>query len=645
MVSSTFTDLKEHRTALIEAINRQKLTDVAMENDTAKAFGDVIDSSLRMVQDGSAYIGVISRKYGQTESCLLRNPENLSLTELEFNEAQRLDRPILLFIMGDHLVHEADIEIDAAKRSKLNAFRERAKLAKDSRVHRVYETFISLEDFTKKAAHAVADLRRFLDEIQPTHPKPDPIPVPPALYAEPPYIGSHKFVGRQAQLDVLSDWAVPADPHPVLLFDAIGGSGKSMLTWEWTNKHAQGDWKGRFWHSFYERGAIMADFCRRALAYITREPLASFKKLKTPELADRLLPLLRADPWLLVLDGLERVLVAYHRIDAAELPDEEASQPTDQIAHRDPCAAIRPEDDELLRALAGAAPSKVLITSRLVPKTLLNPSSRPIPGVRCISLPGLLAADAEALFRSCGVTDDSQAIQDYLKSNCDFHPLVTGILAGLVTSYLPARGKFDKWVADLKGGGQLNLAKLDLVQRRNHILKVAMDALPETSRQVLSILALLSEAVDYPTLCALAAPQDPANAVRDLEGRGLLQYDSQTERYDLHPVVRSVVAGGLRPEEKDSYGQRVVDHFSARPHSPYEKAETLDDVRDGLHVVRTLLKIGHYQEAFEAYGGDLADALSFNLEANAETLSLLRSFFLQGWGILPDTVKEDDGRY
>jgi hypothetical protein len=64
----------------------------------------------------------------------------------------------------------------------------------------------------------------------------------------------------------------------VLLFDAIGASGKSMLTWEWTTGHAtkvRGDWAGRFWYSFYERGAVMAAFCR-ALAYVTggRPPIS-----------------------------------------------------------------------------------------------------------------------------------------------------------------------------------------------------------------------------------------------------------------------------------------------------------------------------------------------------------------------------------
>jgi len=213
MVSSTFMDLEQHRTALIKAIKGQELTDVAMENDSAKPDVDVIDSSLQMVRDASAYIGVISRKYGQTPLCPKRNPGKLSITELEFNEAQRLDRPILLFIMGDkHPLREADVEINAAKRKKLKAFRERAKKMKpDSLVHRVYATFDNLEEFTSKAIQAVAGLRRYLDEkTTPSHPappaptpaptliitaEPDPIPTPPALYAEPPYIGSHNFVG------------------------------------------------------------------------------------------------------------------------------------------------------------------------------------------------------------------------------------------------------------------------------------------------------------------------------------------------------------------------------------------------------------------------------------------------------------------
>lgn len=520
MVSSTFTDLAQHRLALIEAINGQALHEIAMENDSAKLV-DVINSSLQMVQDGAAYISVISHKYGQIPQCLERNPNQLSITELEFNEAQRLKRPILLFIMGeDHHVRKADVETDPIKLEKLNFFRERAKLINpSSQVHRVYATFHSLEEFSKMAIQSVAELRRYLDESgtvsavasvaaqtqKDTAPRPDPIPTPPVFYAEPPYIGSHMFVGRHSQLETISDWANPADSHPVLLFEAIGGTGKSMLTWEWTTKHSPGvrsDWAGRFWYSFYEKGATMLDFCRRALAYMTRQPRASFKENNTFELTELLIHQLQAHPWLFILDGLERVLVSYHRFDASQFRDEEAGT-SDMIAHRDPCSAINPEDDDLLRALAGASPSKLLLTSRLIPKVLLNRSNQPIPGVLREHLPGLRPKDAETLFFTCGVKGTSQNIQRYLKSNCDCHPLVIGVLAGLINDYLPDRGNFDAWVVDPIGGGQLNLAKLDLVQKRNHILNAAFSALPEPSRQLLSTLALLPETIEYSTICAL----------------------------------------------------------------------------------------------------------------------------------------------
>jgi hypothetical protein len=712
MISSTFADLKQHRAALMKAIEAQGLHAVAMEQDAALPDGTVIDSSLRKVRDAAAYIGVISHKYGQIPDPGAGNPDGYSLTELEFREARRLGRPILIFIMGeDHDVKLADVERDPAKAAKLDAFRAGAKqVTAGSSVQRVYKEFSSLGEFEVAAAQSVAELRRFLDRpLEPAHAvRPDDtdgIPRPPDLYAEPRYIGSHAFVGRAAELEMLSTWAAPAEKHPVLLFEAIGGTGKSMLTWEWTVGHASAartGWAGTFWYSFYEKGAVMADFCRRALAYMTGQPLKAFRKKRQPELTELLLRQLQARPWLVVLDGLERVLVSYHRLDAAQLADEQAGH-TDEIAHRDPAAATRPEDDELLRALAAAAPSKILITSRLVPRVLLNRAGQPIPGVRHEHLSGLRPADAEAMLRTCGVRGGSEVIQAYLRRHCDCHPLVTGVVAGLVNDYLPDRGNFDRWAADPGHGGRLNLAELDLVQKRNHILEAALTALPDTSRQLLSTLALLSEAVDYDLLMAVnphlpsehqepPAPERPqedlewllldeagqrerererereflaeceeyeqsrrawldsqaytgaarelARTVRDLERRGLLQYDRPANHYDLHPVVRGYAAGLLGAEDRSSLGQRAVDYFSQQARDPYETAQTLDDVRNGLRLIQALLQAGRMQEAFDAYVGDLSQSLFFNLEAYEEMLSLLRPFFTRDWTSLSVSLSD-----
>jgi len=157
MVSSTFTDLKEHRAALIKAIDGQGMKPVAMENDAAKPAGDLIDSSLGMVGEATGYIGVISHKYGQIPEDG-RNPEGLSLTEMEFREAQRLGLPALIFVMGeDHPVSKRDVETDGEKRRKLESFRALAKKG------RIYAEFDSFEDFRAKAIQSVAELRRHIE--------------------------------------------------------------------------------------------------------------------------------------------------------------------------------------------------------------------------------------------------------------------------------------------------------------------------------------------------------------------------------------------------------------------------------------------------------------------------------------------------
>lgn len=668
MVSSTFTDLEKHRRAAIRALKARDLFAIAMENkDRPNPVEDLIDSSLKMVRESVAYIGVISSKYGQIPKCTVRNPDNLSITELEFNEAQSLGLPILLFIMGEgHSIKRGDVETDAKKIAKLEKFREKAKrMSSGSRSHRIYCVFNDLNEFERKAIQSIADLKEHLDKQAPkttaplhapqlTFPKKKAIPSPPDFHASPPYIGSHKFVGRSDKLVLLSNWASSADQHPVLLLEAIGGSGKSMLTWEWVNNHApdlRNDWAGRFWYSFYERGADMSDFCRQTLAYMTARPVADFRQKKTAQMTEQIIMKLRAKPWLLVLDGLERVLVTYNRFDAPQLCDEDVESAGDVIADRDPCAAIHKQDDDLLRAMVAGKPSKLLLTSRLIPSVLLNQSRHPIPGVKTDKLHGLNPEDAEELILSCGISGNSDDIRTYLQENCDNHPLVIGVLAGLINDYLPGRGNFDKWVKSPVGGIRLNLAILPLVQKQNHILKLALDALSNKSRQLLSTLALLYWAADYETISALnphlppkpekvSVPGDPekksswkrldekkkdehkaiyekrlkqrhnyeqtlhewqqskevhnapaklADTVRDLERRGLVQYDILSKHYDLHPVVRSVAAGSLLREETSQLGQHVIDHFTQRQHKPCEQAETLSDVANGLQIVSTLL--------------------------------------------------------
>lgn len=710
MISSTFTDLKEHRQALIKALNDHGLMHVSMENLPALADAEAIESSYRMVRDASAYILLIGRRYGDTPVSVERNPEMVSITELEFAEASRLGRPMLLFLMSDgHLVRESDIELSPEKRTKLGAFREKAiTWNAQSSLQRVYSTFDSLEEFKDKVGPAVARLKQALDSTHdpPTTPSPTLLlegPRPPQLYKNSPYLASHPFVGREDQLRTLDEWAQQSDAHPVLLFEAIGGSGKSILTWNWLvnrSVEARADWAGRFWYSFYERGAETRDFLIQALSYMTGQPYQRLVKTEGDDLSEQLLRQLRTRPWLLILDGIERLLVHYHRFDAAHADDGEAGT-EDRIGRRHPLATIRDEDSDLFRSFLTAAPSKLLITSRLTPRCLVNAAHQPLPGLLHQRLPGLHPEDAELLFRSCGVYGDSRAIRSYLKENCDCHPLVIGFLAGLVNWHHPDRGNFDIWVRAQSGGLALNLAEVDLVQRRNHILRAAVEALSDSSRELLATLAMVSSGFDYRVLVALS-PMASAGAetsgessveagltpaknlvqpptgrrrdqnragfllhneesndatgnstgghrpprldlqatVTDLEERGLLLFDKQKRLYDLHPVVRGVVVGGLDLLERERLGGRIIDYFSTASARSLNQAETLEDVQPALNVVHTYLAMGQLEKAWTYFHPELSTVLRLNFEAYEKNLAILRPFFAGDWSTLKEDVPD-----
>lgn len=308
-------------------------------------------------------------------------------------------------------------------------------------------------------------------------------------------------------------------------------------------------------------------------------------------------------------------------------------------------------------------------------------------------LPGLRPADAEALLRACGIRGESKAIREYLQRNCDCHPLVIGALAGLVNNFMRDRGNFDTWLANPNAGGKLGLADLDLTQRRNHILDAAVEILPEPARRLLQTLSLLQAGADYATLTefnphlppppeevkepsppekgarwkmlsddekekakakfeeakkardtylealqawkespeVIAAPVQFDETLSELERRGLLQYEPGYKVYNLHPVVRGVAAGRMGVEETDAIGTHVVDHFSSRPHDPWEQAQTMEDLSSGIQIVTTLNRMRRFDKAFEVYESGLGEALSNNLLALAEMQRLLQPIFPEGW--------------
>lgn len=400
MLSSTFRDLEDHRKYVTAVLKQHRLYAIAMEDDTSLSDQDMIDASLAKVEAASGYVCIIGKRYGQIRACATRNPHDLSLTELEFERAVSRGIPITVLVMQPgYPVGDEQNEFDPTRRAKLQAFRERVGLP-----HRVTADFGCWEEFLKKVPNAIADLRYALDKgaaiadpattsaERPVARADDFVPpTPPAFHIVKPFTQGHAFVGREKELERISRWAT--GPNPVLVFEAIGGMGKSMVTYRWADKVAprlRADWAGRLWYSFYEEGASLNDFCVHALAYIERRPPRDFLGRRTSELEPLLLRHLRGQAWLIVMDGLERVLVAYHRFDKAQLRDGEAVADPNKTG-RDPNRCIHPADDHLLLALATAQASKLLVSTRNMPTVLLNASDSPIAGIEHERLTGTRA--------------------------------------------------------------------------------------------------------------------------------------------------------------------------------------------------------------------------------------------------------------
>jgi tetratricopeptide (TPR) repeat protein len=248
MLSSTFTDLREHRQRAIEAISKLGYMPRVMEHSGAQAEADVIDTSLAMVRDAAAYIGVISRKYGQTPLDPVRNPNELSVTELEFNEAMKLGRPIVLFIMGTgHLGREGDFETDPDKLKKLNEFRERAKRMRDgSNVHRIYEVFDSLEQFSPAAATAIGNLVRYLERSPSPEQKGAGQTLPRTISNIPINIPFH-FVGREDDFAAI-DRGLASEGGRAALTALYGlrGVGKTTLAAAYAERQ-RGNCRATWW--------------------------------------------------------------------------------------------------------------------------------------------------------------------------------------------------------------------------------------------------------------------------------------------------------------------------------------------------------------------------------------------------------------
>src|SRR5262249_45217422 len=118
-------------------------------------------------------------------------------------------------------------------------------------------------------------------------------------------------------------------------------------------------------------------------------------------------------------------------------------------------------------------------------------------------------------------------------------------------------------------------------------------------------------------------------ALSVLEERGLVQWDREHNRYDMHPVVRAYAYNKL--EDKVATYAQVKSYFQALPAEDTEQAQDVADLRVTLELYHALLNSGQLDDAAQLYSDRLADPLHYALGAYGLILELLSPVFIHGF--------------
>ena len=430
-----------------------------------------------------------------------------------------------------------------------------------------------------------------------------------------PYPLQANFTGRDRERRELTEW-LNDERHPIFEIVAIGGMGKSALTWYWiTHDVLSGiDVKldGVMWWSFYEGESSFARFIDDALKYVSGRPIDTDEMRTMYDRAQELRKQLQSKRVLFVLDGFERQLRDYGSLDDAYKPEVTGVRPQDARACVDPTAA------RLLRDFAaGATRAKVLLTTRLPVSDLEDRVGALLAGVGERELHQLQPYDSVVFMRAQCVAKGTYTEIANACGAYGHHPLSLRLLSGLIARDLKMPG-------DISAAPQHDVHD-DLVQRQHHVLENAYNALPKRERALVSRIAAFRSAITYEALAifnTLGSEKRFDEAIGDLCERGLLQRDFQNNRFDLHPIVRHYCYERLI--DKSGAHTRLRDYFSQIPIPDEQHVQRVEDLTPVIELYHHTICSGLHDEALLIFRDQLTEPLYYRFGAFNTCIELLR---------------------
>jgi tetratricopeptide (TPR) repeat protein len=229
-----------------------------------------------------------------------------------------------------------------------------------------------------------------------------------------------------------------------------------------------------------------------------------------------------------------------------------------------------------------------------------------------------------------------------------------------VKNFRRAPGNFTEW---RKVNQQFDPVRCPHVQdAMEHVLQYALRGLEDKTKKVLQTIAAFRMPATYDTLAALFVentdPDSPADtghaflnnqqgtklfaseleldiALKELEDRGLMGWDKRANRYDLHPIVRSVVWSRVHSDTRHAVFTSLQEHFNSVKKVDVHEVNSYEDLTPAIELYNTLIGLSRWDDAFTVLSSRLNYALYYRLSANRQYAELLEMLFTDGIDQLP----------
>jgi tetratricopeptide (TPR) repeat protein len=514
-VSSTFTDLREFREAVQDAICQLGATDISMEHFGARD-NRPTDECVKLIKEESdLFVGIYAHRYGH-----IPKGDKISILEAEYDAATAAGIKRLIYLI-DETIAWPPANIDKARAAtKLRKLKEKLKAA------HVCDSFTNKDDLAKKV---VADLGRHLSEEAEAEKESTTRAARSSLPHQP------YFFGRDKELATIADALLPELRSWGVLIDGPGGIGKTALAIRAAYSAPEKDFPLKIFLSAKVRELTVAgekplqDFmlpnfialiselaAELGLQDIARTPADDRANIVRRELADK--------QALIIIDNLETFL--------------------------------KPERDRLYQFLGRLPAScKAIVTSR----------RRADIDARVVRLDRLALSEALDLIAVLAESNRRLARTNE-KQRSDLYEIAGGnpLLIKWIAGQLGREGSHCRTIAEayefIKSAPKDN-------NPLEYIFGDLLDTFTESETAVLAALAHFTQPARVEWIAELSnlARQAAETALEDLTDRALLISDEaeESEQKFLLPPVAAIFLRDKRPEAVAQTGNRLTDRVYA----------------------------------------------------------------------------------